>query len=85
MKDIDERYKKALVEEHASYVQAGRIDEAEHVATVLKDQYGHDVAGEPVKSEAAPERADVEKPPENTAEPKPRRTVRAKPGQADSK
>lgn len=87
MRDIEAAYKDALLEEHASYVRAGREAEAEHVAGVLKGQYGHDVAkksnedgGEKEKKpEPAPERADAEKAPEAAVEPKPRRTTRTKP------
>lgn len=85
MRDIEAAYKDALIEEHASYVRANRTAEAEQVAQVLRDRYDHDVAikgdgGAKEKSpEPAPERADVEKPPEAAVDPKPRRTVRSKP------
>ena len=88
MSSIDDRYKQALIEEHDGYVRSGRTDDAKGVAKVLKDQYGHDVAkqddGEEEKPKLAstlPESANAEKPAENTAEPKPRRTPRAKPGE----
>jgi hypothetical protein len=89
MNSIDERYKRALIEEHESYRSAGRGADAEEVARVLKEQYGHDVTesdgGGDKKADPVPERTDVERPPENTAEPKPRRGPRAKPGQGDAK
>jgi hypothetical protein len=82
MTTIDDRYKDALIEEHASYVRAKRTKDANHVAAVLKEQYGHDVAESGAEKDEepqrAPERADAEKAPENTADPKPRRAARAK-------
>ncbi|MEV6737882.1 hypothetical protein AB0N14_13505 [Streptomyces sp. NPDC051104] len=96
MSSVDDRYKAALIEEHDSYVRSGRAQDAKEVARVLKEQYDHDVArkasdekgdGEETAKAATtlPERADAEKAPETTAEPKPRRGPRAKPGQDDSK
>ncbi|GAA1065207.1 hypothetical protein [Streptomyces asiaticus] len=82
MRDIKADMKAALVQEYEGYVRAGRSAEADQVAKVLKDQYGHDVAktdGDGAEKEAkaepkpAPERADAEKPPEAAVEPKPRR------------
>jgi hypothetical protein len=80
MTSIDDRYKNALIEEHASYAGAGRAEDAAEVARVLKTQYGHDVSdtGDDPKGDKAPEKADAEKAPENTAEPKPRRVGRPK-------
>jgi hypothetical protein len=80
MTSIDERYKNALIEEHASYAGAGRAKDAAEVARVLKAQYGHDVSdtSDDPGGDKAPEKADAEKAPENTAEPKPRRTGRPK-------
>lgn len=84
MTSIDDRYKDALIEEHASYVRAKRTKDANHVAAVLKEQYGHDVAASGAEQpQQAPERADADKAPENTADPKPRRTARAKPASDD--
>lgn len=88
MRDIEAAYKDALIEEHAGYVRASRTAEAEQVAQVLRDRYGHDVGGEKSKkAESAPaaERADVAKPPEAAVDPKPRRTPRAKPSQGEDK
>jgi len=91
MSSIDDRYKQALIEEHYGYVRSGRTDDAKGVAKVLKDQYGHDVSkqddGEdkPKLASTLPESADAEKAPENTADPKPRRTPRAKPAQGEDK
>ena len=86
MSSVDERYKQALIEEHDSYVRSGRTDDAKGVAKVLKDQYGHDVSKQDDASEdkpklasTLPENAAAEKPAEDTAEPKSRRTPRAKP------
>ena len=90
MRDIEAAYKDALIEEHAGYVRANRSAEAEQVAQVLRDRYDHDVTrksdgGEKVKEpEPAPERVDAGKAPEAAVDPKPRRTVRAKP-QGDDK
>lgn len=94
MRDIKADVEAALIQEHDGYVRAGRKADAEGVAKVLKDEYGHDVAkqsdsgdgaAKAEKQDPAPERADVQKAPENTAEPKPRRGPRAKPGPTDSK
>lgn len=91
MSSVDDRYKQALIEEHESYVRSGRTKDAEGVAKVLKDQYGHDVSqrddeGEdkPKLASTLPENAAADKPAENTAEPKSRRSPRTKP-QGDSK
>jgi len=82
MRDIKADMQAALVQEYESYVRAGRKAEAEQVATVLKDQYGHNVTktdGDGAEKETkvepkpVPERADAEKPPEAAVEPKPRR------------
>lgn len=77
MRDIEAAYRDALVEEYEAYVRASRKADAKQVAAVLKDGYDYDVA-EPdgdaeqeKKPSSAPERADAEKAPENTAEPKP--------------
>lgn len=90
MRDIEAAYKDALIEEHASYVRASRTAEAEEVAQVLRDRYGHDVDGEggnekSEKETPAPEKAEAEKPPEAAVDPKPRRTPRAKPSQGEDK
>lgn len=89
MSSVDDRYKAALIEEHDSYVRSGRAEDAKEVARVLKEQYDHDVAkrddGEekPKLASTLPESAEAQKPPENTAEPKPRRGPRAKQSQDD--
>lgn len=92
MSSVDERYKQALIEEHDSYVRSGRTDDAKGVAKVLKDQYGYDVAKQDDASEdkpklasTLPENAAAEKPAEDTAEPRSRRTPRAKSQQGESK
>jgi hypothetical protein len=77
---IDDRYRRALVEEYESYVRADRTEEAEHVAGVLREQYGYDVdeqarPKEPVQQTEAeprlPEAAVAPKPEPPTAEAKP--------------
>lgn len=75
MRDIKAAYRQAMVEEYEAYRRAGRDAEAEHVADVLRERYGHEVAPEA----DAPERADAERPPENTAKPKPARTPAKRP------
>lgn len=88
MRDIKADMKAAMIQEYEGYVRAGRETDAEHVAKVLKDQYGHDVAKQEGGDERGknattlPERADEEKAPEDTAEPKPRRAPRAKPAES---
>jgi hypothetical protein len=82
-RDIKAAMKAALIEEYDGYVRAGRKADAEGVAKVLKDEHDHDVdkkASEekPKLASTLPERADAEKPAENTAEPRPRRGGRSK-------
>lgn len=91
MSSVDDRYKQALIEEYESYVRSGRTKDAEGVAKVLKDQYDHDVSkkddeGEdkPKLASTLPENAAAERPAEDTAEPRSRRSARVKP-QGDSK
>lgn len=80
MRDIDGDYRRALLDEYTGYVRAGRTDDAEQVAQVLREQYGHEVpSGEP----AAPERADVPKLPEAAVEPKPQHAERPEPSAKD--
>jgi hypothetical protein len=83
MRDIKDAYRLALVEEYEGYQRAGRDADAQQVAEVLLKHYGVDVAPkktepakpEPAKPESAdvdddaPERADAERPPEDTAKP----------------
>ena len=81
MRDIGQAYRIAMVDEYAALKSSGRDKEAEHVAEVLREQYGYEVEAKPAKQpdpEKAPERADVPPPPENTAEPQPRRRGPAK-------
>lgn len=92
MSSVDDRYKQALIEEHDSYVRSGRTEDAKGVARVLKDQYDHDVSKQDEGSEdkpklatTLPENAAAQKPAEDTAEPKSRRTPRAKPSQGEDK
>lgn len=75
VRDEKAAYKAALIEEYEGYKYRGRQKEAAKVAAVLKKHYDHEVekpAKKTAKKAAAPERADVEKAPENTAEPKPK-------------
>lgn len=92
MSSVDDRYKQALIEEHDGYVRSGRTEDAKGVARVLKDQYDYDVSkkadaseDKPKLSSTLPENAAAEKPAEDTAEPKSRRSPRTKPAQGDSK
>lgn len=84
MRDVHGDYKRAYLEEYEAYRRVGRDEEAERIAGILRDHYGHDVddAGDGGVV-AAPERADAARPPENTAEPKPapaaRKTAAKKP------
>lgn len=70
-RDIDADYKAAYIHEYEAYRRAGRSGEAERVAKILREQYGHEVDPKPSKK-VAPERADT-KAPENAAAPKPSR------------
>lgn len=92
MRDIEAAYKDALIEEHAGYVRANRTAEAEQVAQVLRDRYGHDIDGgggderlKKAESAQAPEKAQAEKAPEAAVDPKPRRSPRAKPSASEDK
>jgi FkbM family methyltransferase len=76
VRDVKAAYREAHLDEYRSYMAAGRLEDARYVASVLKSQYGVDVDGG--EKPAAPERADVEKPPEAAVEPKPRRGGRPK-------
>lgn len=80
MRDIKADYRRAYVEEYESYQRAGRGEDAERVAAILREQYGHEVApgAKPKPAQDAPERADKERPAENTAEPKPAQRTAAK-------
>jgi hypothetical protein len=92
MRDIEAAYKDALIEEYEGYMRAGRTDDAEHVAGILKDRYSYDIASgagdgdaktAAKKSPQPSEKAEAEKLPENATDPKPRRTPRAKPASED--
>jgi hypothetical protein len=78
MRDEHADYLAAYKTTYESCVQAGRTEDADEIARILRDGYGYDVA-EPKgaddkakKDTAAPERAD-DKAPEDTAEPRPAR------------
>lgn len=74
-RDTGADYKAAMLEEYEAYVRAGRTEDAEHVATALKD-LGHDVKGKrTAKKASAPERAD-QKAPEEAVPEKPSRNER---------
>lgn len=91
MSSITDRYKAALIEEHDSYVRSGRAKDANQVAKVLKDQYDYDVSDHDDPKDKGklvstlPESVDAERPAENTAEPRPRRSPRANKAQDESK
>lgn len=93
MSSVDDRYKAALIEEHDGYVRSGRTEDAKGVARALKDQYDYDVnkkddgdgEDKPKLASTLPENTAAEKPAEDTAEPKSRRSPRTKPAQGDSK
>jgi len=73
MRDIEAAYKDALIEEYEGYMRAGRSEDAEQVAAVLKGDYGYDVVkpdGE-AKKASTPETKAVPRPPEAAVEPKP--------------
>lgn len=76
IRDIEADYKAAYLAEHAALTRAGHTEKADAVAEVLRTQYDHDVDGPKKRTtqRKAPERADVPKPVENTAEPKPAHT-----------
>lgn len=84
MRDIKGDYKRAYLEEYEAYRRAGRPDDAERIAGILRDHYGHDVTGGKDAKKAAepatPERTDAERPPENATPTKPApRTAARKP------
>lgn len=66
MNAIDNRYKQALIDEYEAYSRAKRTESAEHVAEVLREQYGYDV-----EKQAEPEEKAQEPTPRTTAEPRP--------------
>lgn len=75
IRNIDDDYRAAYLEEYEAYKRAGRDEEAEAVASILRDQYNHDPSGKKrtAKRAAAPERAD-QKAPEEAVPPKPVRS-----------
>jgi hypothetical protein len=75
MRDIEADYRAAYIAEYESYRRAGRDADAENVATILREQYGHDVEAEPEQAPAAPEHAAADRPPEAAVEPKPARAA----------
>lgn len=74
MRDIEGDYKRAYLEEYESYRRAGRPEDAERIAGILRDHYDHEVDDD--KAKAEPERADAEKPPENATPARPARQPR---------
>jgi hypothetical protein len=91
-RDIQAAYRDAMIEEHAAYKNAGRAEDAAHVADTLKARFDYDVdassgPADPPDEEkapekpAAPEHAAAEKAPETAAEPKPAQAAKkAAPG-----
>jgi hypothetical protein len=82
MTDIQAAYKLAFIEEYEGYRRAGRDADAEQVATILREHYGHEVAPK-AKAKAkpeqdAPERTDAERLPENATPAKPAARTAAK-------
>ncbi|MFF3884033.1 hypothetical protein [Streptomyces sp. NPDC001914] len=78
MKAIDDRYKRAMIDEYEGHVRARRTELAEHVAETLLSQYGYDVnaladdePSETTEAGPAPETTAVAPPPEAAVEPKP--------------
>lgn len=75
MNAIDDRYKRALIDEHEAYVRVGRTADAAQVAKVLRDQYGHDVnekaESEATVTESVTRTAAEPRLPEAAVEPKP--------------
>lgn len=78
-RDVHGDYLRAYLEEHQGYQRTGRAEAAGRVAEILRTQFGHEV-GEGKTAERdetqAPERADADRPAEDTAEPKPKRRGR---------
>lgn len=62
MRNIHADYKAAYIAEYQGYKTAGREEDAAVVAQILRDSYGHEV-------EPEQERADADRPAENTAQP----------------
>jgi hypothetical protein len=93
VKAIDDRYKRAMIEEYEGHVRARRTELAEHVAQTLLDQYGYDVdaqeddepqdPAETADSGPAPETTAAASPPEAAVEPRPQPpTAETKPAAA---
>lgn len=74
IRDVDADYRAAYIEEYESYKRAGLDEQAENVAQILRDGYGHEVdvksKRQTAKRASAPERAD-QKAPEEAVPPKP--------------
>lgn len=75
MRDIEHAYRDAMVAEYEDLVRGGRTEEADHVAEVLADRYGHKIGSGPKLPDAgdAPETTSQEAPPETATPPAPRR------------
>lgn len=69
MRDTRGDYQRAYLEEYEAYRRAGRDEDADVVAAILRDHFGVDVTT--ATPAPAPETATAEKPPETTAAPKP--------------
>ncbi len=73
LRDIAADYKAAHIEQYAALTAAGRDDEADRVAAILREQYGHDVdAMTPARKRPA------SKAPSRTVAPKPGDTTTPK-------
>jgi len=84
-RDIEDDYKRALIQEHGNFLRSGNADGAANVAAILKRHYGYEFPKpreekpkaeeekkEPARRGRPPkERADQPHPQENTAESKP--------------
>lgn len=74
IRDVDADYRTAYIAEYESYKRAGLDEQAENVAQILRDGYGHEVEPkskrQTAKRASAPERAD-QKAPEEAVPPKP--------------
>lgn len=74
VRDTHAAYRDALIEEHASYVRAGRTAAAGHVAAVLLADYDYDVRPAAQTAQrpepGIPETTAAARPPEAAVEPK---------------
>jgi hypothetical protein len=80
VRDIQGDYRRAYLDEYEGYRRTGRDEDAEQVASILREQYGHEVApkAKAKPEQDAPERTDAERPPENATPAKPAARTAAK-------